>query len=205
MKKINKQKRVSELLRLYIKKRPLLNQMIKSGIINYSSLARKMCIEIFGNIKSLNAMKMALVRFSKKKDIETENIEEKIRAILSKTTTSIRNKISIIITSKEIPNLKYLSYAESKGIITYIIDSKYLKDIENEKVIKIEKNATLFTLHSPPQIEATAGVISYILEGLSSEGINVLEFVSCYTDTLFVIPDTDTKNAYELLSFLTSE
>jgi len=37
---------------------------------------------------------------------------------------------------------------------------------------------------------------------LSSEGINVVEFISCYTDTLLVVKEADTAKAYELLSFI---
>ena len=124
---------------------------------------------------------------------------------MKKSSLSIRNKVAVVISVREIEHLKYLSYVESKGAITYIIEEKELDTVRKSKnVLHTETNLNLVTIHSPVDIEETPGVNAHLLGALASEGINLAEFVSCYTDTLLVIKQADTTRAYEILSDLTS-
>ena len=68
--------------------------------------------------------------------------------------------------------------------------------------LEMEKNLNLITIESPEELEEVPGVISHMLGALASEGVNVVEFISCYTDTLLVIRETDTEKAYRLLAAL---
>lgn len=194
---------ISELVWLYIKRRPILKASIKENIVNFSSLARKISIELFGNTKKVNAIKMALVRHSKKLFQIQENLEDQILNVLRKSSLTIKTKVSVLISSREIPSLKYLSYVESSGTITYIVEDNELEKIKKSKFsLNTETTLNLIVVHSPPSIEETPGVISYLIDSLSSEGINIVEFVSCYTDTLLVIRQADTSRAQEILNNL---
>ena len=194
---------ISELVWLYIKRRPILKASIKENIVNFSSLARKISIELFGNTKKVNAIKMALVRHSKKLFQIQENLEDQILNVLRKSSLTIKTKVSVLISSREIPSLKYLSYVESSGSITYIVEDNELEKIKKSKFsLNTETTLNLIVVHSPPSIEETPGVISYLIDSLSSEGINIVEFVSCYTDTLLVIRQADTSRAQEILNNL---
>jgi arginine repressor len=194
---------ISELVWLYIKRRPILKASIKENIVNFSSLARKISIELFGNTKKVNAIKMALVRHSKKLFQIQENLEDQILNVLTKSSLTIKTKVSVLISSREIPSLKYLSYVESSGTITYIVEDNELEKIKKSKFsLNTETTLNLIVVHSPPSIEETPGVISYLIDSLSSEGINIVEFVSCYTDTLLVIRQADTSRAQEILNNL---
>ncbi len=196
---------ISELVWLYIKRRPFLKEIIREGIVNYSALARKISIEVFGTKKHENAIKMALVRLANKIWQNAEDLEGKILNIMKGSTLSVRNKVAVVISVREIEGLKYLSYVESKDTITYIIEEKELESVKKSKNVKhTETNLNLITIHSPVDIEETPGVNAYILDALASEGINLAEFVSCYTDTILVIKQADTTRAYEILDGLTS-
>lgn len=194
---------ISELVWLYIKRRPILKASIKENIVNFSSLARKISLELFGNNKKVNAIKMALVRHSRKLFEIQDNLEKQILDVLSKSSITIRTKVSVLISSREVSSLKYLSYVESRGNITYIVEDGELSKFKNLKsAIHLEHNLNLIVIHSPPSIEKVPGVISYIIDSLSSEGINIVEFVSCYTDTILVIKQADTSRTHEILSSL---
>ncbi|VVC01549.1 ACT domain protein [uncultured archaeon] len=79
-----------------------------------------------------------------------------------------------------------------------------MKEIKRAKaVLKTESTLNLITVHSQEEIEETPGVIAMLLDSLSGEGVNVVEFISCYTDTLLVVKESDTAKAYEVLSALT--
>lgn len=197
--------KVSELVWLYVKRRPFLKENIREGTINYSALARKIAIDALGDKKHTNAIKMALVRLTKKMAKKEEDLEERILKILKKSSISVRTKIAVIISTKELEDIDYLSYVEGKGFVTYILEEKKLEKIRKSKrIISSEQNLNLIIIHSPPDVEETPGVIAHILNSLAAEGINVVEFVSCYTDTLLVIKQADTTRTYELLSILTS-
>jgi len=43
-------------------------------------------------------------------------------------------------------------------------------------------------------------VFVYVMSLLSEEGINLLEAVSCYTDTIFIVSKEDTMRAFDILS-----
>ncbi|MGV8084876.1 MAG: ACT domain-containing protein [Candidatus Bilamarchaeum sp.] len=191
---------VSELVWLYIKRRPFLKEIIREKIVNYSALARKIAIEVFGTKKNQFAIKMSLIRLSEKIREKEEDLEGKILKVLKRSSMSIKTKVTVIITQKELPALKYLSYSESKSGITYIVDEEEFNKIRRPKsAVKIEQNLNLISIHSPKDLEDTPGVIAHILDALSSEGINIVEFVSCYTDTILVVKQSDTSRAHEIL------
>ena len=54
----------------------------------------------------------------------------------------------------------------------------------------------------PQKIMETSGVFSYLASNLSENGVNVVETVSCYTDTIFIVHEKDMIQAYSLLSNL---
>jgi hypothetical protein len=195
--------KISELVWLYIKRRPFLKEIIREKMVNHSALARKISLEAFGSKKYENAIKMALVRMGGKLREKGEDLEGRILTVLKGSSITIRNKVAVVITSKDLEGVKYLSYVESKNGITYIMEESELqKAARSRSVVRTEPNMNLITIHSPPSLEDTPGVIAHILDALAVEGINVVEFVSCYTDTLLVVRQADTTRAYQVLSEL---
>ncbi|MDD5340564.1 MAG: ACT domain-containing protein [Candidatus ainarchaeum sp.] len=193
--------KTSELVWLHVKRRPFLKEMLRGRLANYSALARKISVEAFGTKKRQNAVKMALVRLAGKIRQREEDLEGRILSVIGKSSLSVRNKVAVVIATRELPGLKYLSYVESRGVITYIVAEKDLDAVGRPGgAIRIERNLNLISIHSPPSVEQTPGVMAYLLDALSGEGINIEEFVSCYTDTLFVVRQADTARAYEILS-----
>ena len=77
-----------------------------------------------------------------------------------------------------------------------------LLHLRSRALKKSESNLNLISIHSPEELEDVPGVIAHILNSLAMEGINVVEFISCYTDTLLVVRQPDTARAYEMLSSL---
>ncbi|VVB58539.1 ACT domain protein [Candidatus Anstonella stagnisolia] len=194
---------ISELVWLYIKRRPFLKETLVEKTVNYSALARKISIEAFGSKKQQNAVKMALVRLSSKMQGEDENLEGKILKVLKGSSLSIKSKVAVVISLRELEGVKYLSYAESGGTITYVLEEAELAKLRKQKsIVKTEHNLNLISIHSPPALEEIPGVVAHLLNSLASEGINVVEFISCYTHTLLLVRAADTTRAYEILSKL---
>lgn len=195
--------KISELVWLYIKRRPFLKEIIRDGIVNHSALARKISIEALGSIKYQNAVKMALIRMGTRLEKTESQLEGRILGVLKKSSMVIKNKVVAVTTKREIDGITPLSYAKSGRHVTYILEQVDFEEIPKKLVWKEEENLNLITIESPETLEEVPGVISHILSALASEGINVVEFISCYTDTILVIKQADTARAYQILSELT--
>ena len=87
----------ANIIRLYLKRRPQLLSMVKNGLCNYSSLARKLQHEIFPGKKSeFTAIKAALLRIargSRENDVDWEKGVEKI---LHSSTVEIRSDVCVV-------------------------------------------------------------------------------------------------------------
>jgi hypothetical protein len=106
-----------------------------------------------------------------------------------------------VIAKRELPILSPLSVSRSGRNVTYIVEERELERLKDRRAVwKIEENMNLITIESPEELEEVPGVISYILGALASEGINVVEFISCYTDTLLVVQQSDTESAFRILN-----
>ena len=67
--------------------------------------------------------------------------------------------------------------------------------------MKVWKDLALFVIASPEDIEETPGVFSYLSSMLSDRSINVLEAMSCWSETLFVVAEKDIAKVLEALKF----
>ena len=91
----------------------------------------------------------------------------------------------------------------SQGI-TLILLEDYLEEVTNligkENVLRVSKNLVEISVKSPEDIGNTPGVVSYLSSNLSAVGINVIETMSCFMDTIFVVDEKDMVLAFEALN-----
>jgi hypothetical protein len=88
--------------------------------------------------------------------------------------------------------------------ITIIADEKLKNEIVNaigkENVLHVRPDLVEITVKSPEKITDTSGVFSYLADNLAENGVNLAETVSCYTDTIFIVDESDMIHAYSILS-----
>jgi hypothetical protein len=191
---------VSELVWLYVKQRPFLKEVLRQGVVNHSALARKIAADVFGSPKNQNAVKMALIRLAAKMGRLESDLEARILVILKESSMVLKSKVAVVIAKRELDGIRPLSQVKSGRHITYIIEQRDLERLPQKVLWKHKDNLNLITIESPEALEEVPGVISHILGALASEGVNVVEFISCYTDTLLVVREADTEKAYRILS-----
>ncbi|MEW6722166.1 MAG: ACT domain-containing protein [Candidatus Micrarchaeota archaeon] len=190
---------ISELVWLYVKQRPFLKEVLRQGVVNHSALARRISAEAFGGGKE-DAIKMALIRLSGKMERLESDLEGKILSVLRESSMVVKSKVAVVIAKRELDEVRPLSLARSGRHLTYIIEQREVSKIPQKAVWKKEENLNMVIIESPEELEEVPGVISYILGSLSSEGVNVVEFISCYTDTILVVSQADTERTYRILS-----
>jgi hypothetical protein len=194
----------ANLIRLYLKRRPQLLSVVNNGLCNYSALARRLQKEIFpGKQHEFTAIKAALLRLSKEDNSEERDWEKGVEKILKQSSVEVRSHVAVI-SSKGSVGVPVIAMSNSKSGVMSVVDSSFVPQLK-KKGLKVIDNLTLVILCSPLQLQDTPGCVSAILDAIAAEGINVLEFISCHTDTLMVVRNSDAVRVYEILGKLTGK
>jgi len=201
----------------YIEQHPSIKDCVKKGVINYSSLTRKIAAEMNLDLKqNFDAILIACRRYYSKVKKETI-VENKILDVLKNTKMEIKNKIIAVVIEKNI-NWTHLIHLENEikkrnepfhiiegtSSIIIITSEDFLVEIRKlfkNKIINEQSSLVEIILKSPKEIETTSGVVPYLYSLFGEHGINIIETMSCWTDTLFVVEEKDISKAMELLRF----
>lgn len=196
---------VTEQTQAYLLQHPSIKDGLKQGIINYSKLARKIAKEL--NIESqvsMDAILIACRRYTQKIKGQ-EQREQQIMNILHGSELEIKTKIIVAIIDKKTyayhvqtiekkirqkADMFYL--IEGTKVFTIITSEKYQKEIQDvftTNIIKLSTKLAMIIIKSPQDMEQTSGVITYLSSLLSDHDINIIETISCWTDTIFVIDE----------------
>ena len=208
---------ITRLTEEYILEHPSIKDCLKNGLINYSSLSRQIAAELKIEVKNnFDAILIACRRF-KKKLKKDEIHENKILKILKESKIEIKNKIIAIVVEKDIffGNLINLEkeikkrnevfrIIEGISAITIITAEDFLDLIKKyfrNKIIVENRNLAEVTIKSPKEIETTTGTYAYPCSLLGEHNINIVETLSCWTDTIFLVNEEDAGKVIGLLRF----
>lgn len=204
----------AELSRKYIDRHPSIKDCISKDLINYSSLSRLIMKET--GVKNEEAVLAASRRYAMK--LTKTDSERAITALFEDSRLELKTKICIVVAKNEWIVLKNLEdvvkkilaekstmqVLQSTSAITVISEDKHLpaivKAIGHDHIIKVRENLGEITVKSPARIEDTPGAFAYVMSMLSEQGINLLEAVSCYTDTIFIVSREEMMRAFDILS-----
>jgi len=213
----NKEKTTAELTQEFIKNNPDIKNCLKKGLLNYSALARLIGKELKIDKKSSKeAILVAAIRYQQKLKHEISH-EQKIRELLSSAEIEIKNKIALFILDKTVSNellqesleeirkkqgkTYFLEGSESVMIIFPEKYSSSLKQKFKSKIISEKNGLAMIDFKTTEKIEQTMGVVSYLTSLFREHGVNIIEFLSCWTDTWFIIQAKDTSKVMEFLKF----
>jgi len=200
----------------YVFERSSIKDSLKKGLINYSKLSRQIIKNTDLKPKDFDAVLIALRRLEHKLK-KKQSFERQIRTLLRDTKLEIKNKVMVCIIEKsifhnnmielqkEIKNLNgELHVIEGVLAITIITSQEFEKIINKyfkNKIIKKTKDLIEIILRSPESLEEVPGVMGYLYSLFSEQGINIVETMSCWTDTIFVIEEKDFEKTVKMLSF----
>ncbi|PIN77192.1 hypothetical protein COV16_07200 [Candidatus Woesearchaeota archaeon CG10_big_fil_rev_8_21_14_0_10_34_8] len=206
---------ITKLTEEYVATRPSLKDCLAAGFVNYSAVSREIILDLKLNVH-IDAVIIALRRYKEKLQ-KTKKQENKIRTILKKSNLNIKNKIVVAIIDKRLyydyllqlgKKIKnkagHINIIEGTSAVTIVTDEEFLSDIETlfkGELIEIQKNLVQITLHSPPEIEIVPGVYAYLISLFAHRGVNIVESMSCWTDTVFVIAEEDAAVVMNFLTF----
>ncbi len=207
----------TELTEKYIETHKAIKDRLKSGLINYSSLARKIAKELDIEKKTTKDAILITARRYKEKIRKEKLKEDEIKLLLKQSEIEIKNKVSVFILEKGIyldnfielekkvrENEDIFFSVEGTKSITLIISEKYSdlvnKYFKNRVVNHRGKNAVVI-IKSSKDIENVSGVLGYVANLFSDNNVNIVESMSCWTDTIFIVKEDDATKIMEFMRF----
>lgn len=210
-------KSTTEITNEYIDEHPHIKNCLKKGLINYSALARLIASDL--KITKGSSKEAILVAARRKQDLLKDDLkqEKEISKLFKDSEIEIKTKIVTYTISKNIffegleiiqSKIKKdsgMSYVlEGSDNYTIITQNKFTDIIENkfnQNIIKSNKNMVMINITSPKVIENTKGVVAFLTSLFAENGVNLHEFLSCWTDTIFIIDSKDLDKTIKFLNF----
>lgn len=186
---------IAKNVRDHLRNKPYLLEALEKGIVNLSELSRQIQKEL--EIDNAIAIKAALRRFSEELQRHRQKREEKVLQLLKRSSIAVYDRKSVIITKKEIENKNGLK-VDMLGKFVYLMDRRDIP--ERISALVKHDNCTMAVIHSPEDLEATPGVVAFLTALLAEQNVNIIEFISCWTETIIVVEKKDSLKAYEVLS-----
>lgn len=181
--------------------------------MNFSALARKTCEEL--GLRKEEAVLAACRRYPAKEDLSRR--EQAVRRVLRHSRIETRTRIATVTVRYSYENIVRLErvvnellssnrlvrfFPTSQGIVLITEDDglpAVTRAIGPSSILRTRKGLVELSLSSPGRIEEVPGVLAYLSACLASEGINVLQAISCHTDTIFVLQEKDFVPSFQTL------
>jgi aspartokinase len=188
-------KSVAQLVRETIQMRPSLLDALNMKIVNYSALARILQGELGEG--SIEAVKAAVIRVSDEIASDRGLREEAVQSILKESKVRLQDKIAVVLSPLRL-DIPHIVTAHLTDQYIYIVDQTTMRG-ELKEPVKIQSNLVALILLSPPRVETTPGFVAFVTQLLASRNINMVEFISCSTNTIIVLDSQDALKAFSLL------
>ena len=191
----NRTKSVAQLVRDTIQTRPSLLDALNMKIVNFSALARILQAELGEG--SIEAVKAAIIRVADEISTDRSLREEAVRGILKTSRVRLQDKIGVVISPIRL-DIPHIVTAHLTDQYVYIVDQTIIKDPLPDQV-QFQKNLVALILLSPEVVEETPGFVAFVTQLLASRNINIVEFISCSTNTIIILDGTQALHAFSLL------
>lgn len=187
---------------------------IRLGIGNYSAIARRIAKDL--DLPHTEAIIAACRRYPRGRG---ESFREAgVRRVLHKSRIETRTKVAAITLSQGADVLQRLGdvveelldenslcrlIQVSRGTVVIVDEDSVLrvtKQLRGPQVLGVRKGLVELAVTSPESIEETPGLLTLLTGVLSAQGINIVEALSCYTDTIFLLEQEDLNAAMAVLT-----
>ena len=185
---------ISKEVKIYLKRKPYVLEVLEQEIINYSALARKITKDL--GDANFEAVKTTIIRIAKDLKLKKKHRELKIIKLLKKADFSINNKIATIHHISPL-NIESIAFSKTPSGYMYFVKENIA---EKSTFKKIDYGYAIIHIKSLKEIEDTPGVAAFLLSTLASENINVVHLMDCREDTFLVIRESDAPLSFRVLS-----
>ncbi|WP_337860857.1 hypothetical protein [Ferroplasma sp.] len=199
----------AEIVRKYINENPDIKDYLNNGIINISALAREIMVD--AGIDDIDAAMAAIKRY------RDDKLPSSSSQILDKSNLEMASNISLIVIKKSYDSLKIITgiignlkklnsvhLVETTNSFSLVGDNSTIEGFANffadDQIIQYKKNLGQLTIISPEEIEKTKGYVNFITMLLYRAGLNILDMISFYSDTVILLDEKDLTKAFKVIS-----
>ena len=215
-------KKLSEIVEEEIKRSPFLMESLREGLINISSLARKIqkpVEKIIGKGVKSSAIIMAInrlpIQVEQKQEPNLVRFISKLRDVRVRSNivdytfvasgTLIHAQASLLARAAELPK-SFHSISQGVTETTILVDESLENDLiqifRKEKCIERERDLTVLTFLLPAENRVLYGFYYFILREFAWNGINLVEVISTSNEFTLVVSTKDLDAAFKVLSTL---
>ncbi len=201
---------ISEATRKILARYPYLEEYMRLGIVNNRALARDIAGDVkreLGREVNIQSVVSAVRRHPVSKG---KREKEEIYRLLSKSEVSLRYDVGAITILLDAPSSKIDTREVDEGLImirgietlTIVVEERLIgafKEKFRDAVISSNKNLASVIVKSPKEIADTPGVIAHLANILAVEKINIVEMMSSYTETWFIVDEKDALKTVEAM------
>jgi hypothetical protein len=93
---------------------------------------------------------------------------------------------------------------ESLSAVTIVTSEDFIDDVKKNfsgSILKENKGLVEVTLKTSKDIETIPGVMAQLYSMIAEAGINIVETMSCWTDTIFIFEEKDLAKVMDVLRF----
>lgn len=217
--------RLSKIIDKLVNQSPFIQEAIAEGLINISSLARKLNPDIqkvLGKEVSDSAIIMAIKRMppgaNQKIELKIKNFMRELGDLIVRSNLikyTFKNYVGISQDqAKFLSQIKDISdnfYTVSRGVseTTIITNAQFADKIEKmfqqDSLISELGNLSAITMKLPPINTEISGVYYYLLKKIAWEGINLAEVISTTNEFTVVVDTKIVSHTFSVLMDLKSE
>ncbi len=205
---------IAEQVREYLDAHPTLGDAIRMGIGNHSAIARRIAGDLGPG--STDAILAACRRYPRGR--RESHRDAGVHRVLRMSRIETRTKVAALTLSQGADVLQRLGdvveelldesllcrvIQVSRGTVVIVDEDsvpRILRRLREAQLISVRKNLVEVAVTSPESIEETTGLLRHLAGILAVQEINIVEALSCYTDTIFLLQDDDLTPALAALT-----
>ena len=188
------------------------------NIISLRALARHLIEKLGLKDKNMDAVISAVRRYKKtEKDEADKTLKKLFLKIAVKTRSDIvdlmvsKNKRSVDSISKlnsvvDIEKGEIIRVIQAEQSITIILDDKNMEKFYNifnkNDVISIDKKLVEINLQFTEEAQDIKGIVALVASSLNSEGVNLVEIMSCAPELLIIVKKDDLLKSLSVINNL---
>jgi len=205
---------IAERVREYLDAHPALGDAIRMRIGNYSAIARRVSGDLglpatdavlaacrrYPHGRSEASREAGVLRVMRKSRIETRT---KVAALTLSQGADVLQRLGDVVEELLDESLLCRVIQVSRGTVVIVDEDsvpRVLRRLRESQLISVRKHLVEVAVTSPESIEETPGLLRHLAGVLAAQGINIVEALSCYTDTIFLLQSDDLTAAMGALT-----
>lgn len=214
---------IALLVKEYLNDKPFIQEGLFRGIISHGYLAEEMVPYIekrLGKKIKAGSVMMAIRRYSENLSKKAFNqlelkgdfditLKSGLCEITILKSPSLLSKVNELYSIVNFSQGGILNIIQGNYEITLVTNMPYKKRIvdifKKENIVKIDDNLVAVAIKYPQEYFDVPGLIFTFVRALAWDNINICEYVSTLTESIFILYEKDALNAYNAFQNLISK